>query len=109
MAKEYLVFANYFNGWWRGETTKWATDGEDWRLRYPERIPIAGCYNGADTMRAEIDYASENGLCKRKWCGLLYHALVSQRRREISRYRGAERRHSRFYEQPELRKNVVYD
>lgn len=62
MSKEYLVFANYFNGWWRGETTKWATDGEDWRLRYPERIPIAGCYNGADTMRAEIDYASENGV-----------------------------------------------
>lgn len=72
MSKEYLVFANYFNGWWRGDSTKWAWGGRDWRLEYPGRIPLAGCYNGADTMRAEIDCASGGGVdC---FVMLWYHA-----------------------------------
>lgn len=72
MSKEYLVFANYFNGWWRGDSTKWAWGGRDWRLEYPGRIPLAGCYNGADTMRAEIDCAGGDGVdC---FVMLWYHA-----------------------------------
>lgn len=60
--KEYLVGVNYFAGWWRPLPNKYVINGKDWRLEYPERIPILGCYNDQETMDAEIIAAAEHGV-----------------------------------------------
>ncbi len=60
--KEYLVGINYFNGWWRNEPNKWNPHGKDWRMEYPERIPLLGMYNDQATMDAEIQAAQEYGV-----------------------------------------------
>lgn len=60
--KEYLVGVNYFAGWWRPLPNKWVVGRKDWRLEYPERIPVLGCYNDQETMDAEIVAAAEHGV-----------------------------------------------
>ena len=60
--KEYLIGTSYFSGWWEGEGSKWFTKGVDWRLRYPERIPLLGQTNSQETMDREIAAASEHGV-----------------------------------------------
>lgn len=60
--KEYLIGANYYCGWYRNQPNRWQTDGVDWRLQYPERIPLLGCYNDPPTFEAEIDAAADYGL-----------------------------------------------
>ena len=62
MKKEYLIGINYFNGWNRNDPNRWQTNGRDWRMDYPERIPVTGCYNDPETMIADIDAASEKGV-----------------------------------------------
>ncbi|MBQ9481690.1 MAG: glycoside hydrolase family 99-like domain-containing protein [Clostridia bacterium] len=62
MKDEYLVGINYFCGWNRGDPNRWQRNGKDWRAEYPERIPVLGCYNDIETMRAEIDCAAEKGV-----------------------------------------------
>ena len=61
-AGQYLVGANYFTGWWREQPNKWTVDDRDWRIDYPERIPVLGCYNDQATMDAEIKAASAYGV-----------------------------------------------
>ena len=58
-----LTGASYFAGWWRPTPNKWQdARGEDWRKRYPERVPILGEYNEQATMDQEILAASRAGL-----------------------------------------------
>ncbi|GHU98452.1 hypothetical protein FACS1894211_02200 [Clostridia bacterium] len=60
----YYVGINYFNGWERPDTgdSKWVIRGEDWRIRYPDRIPALGCFGSPDTMEAEIEVAARFGV-----------------------------------------------
>jgi hypothetical protein len=60
--REYLVGVNYFAGWWEELPNKYVIDGRDWRLDYPERIPVLGEYNKQATMDQEIAMASEYGV-----------------------------------------------
>lgn len=62
MRKDYLIGINYFNGWNRNDPNRWQRNGRDWRLDYPERIPVTGCYNDVETMYADIEAASEKGV-----------------------------------------------
>ena len=62
MRSDYLIGINYFNGWERNAPNRWQRDGRDWRLDFPERIPITGCYNDPETMYADIEAASEKGV-----------------------------------------------
>jgi len=58
--KEVLVGVNYFAGWWKPAPNKWHNSrGEDWRLRFPERIPLLGEYNEQATMDREIKAAAQ--------------------------------------------------
>lgn len=62
MSKDILVGVNYFAGWWREQPNKWTTSGRDWRIAFPERVPVLGCYNDQETMDAEIVTAAEHGV-----------------------------------------------
>jgi len=58
-----LVGVNYFAGWWKPLPNKWiGPDGEDWRPKYPGRLPLLGEYNEQETMDREIATASEYGV-----------------------------------------------
>ena len=61
--KAVLVGVNYFPGWWRPHPNKWQDRrGEDWRLRFPERVPLLGEYNEQETMNREIAAAAAAGV-----------------------------------------------
>jgi hypothetical protein len=61
--KDVLVGVNYFPGWWKPLPNKWQDRrGEDWRLRFPERVPLLGEYNDQDTMNREIKAAAGAGV-----------------------------------------------
>lgn len=62
MRKEYLIGINYFNGWNRNDPNRWQRQGRDWRIDYPERVPVTGCYNDPETMYADIEAASNKGV-----------------------------------------------
>ena len=62
-----LVGINYFAGWWEDLPNKWHGHGwtaqePDWRKRFPERVPLLGCYNDQPTMDREIVAAAEHGV-----------------------------------------------
>ena len=58
-----LVGVNYFAGWWKPLPNKWiGPDGNDWRSRYPGRVPLLGEYNESETMDREILTASKYGV-----------------------------------------------
>lgn len=58
-----LVGVNYFPGWWKPLPNKWHDQrGEDWRLRFPERVPSLGEYNDQETMNREIKAAAGAGV-----------------------------------------------
>ena len=62
-----LVGVNYFAGWWEPHPNKWHryandTEPRDWRLDYPERVPLLGCMNDQATMDAEIPAAADHGV-----------------------------------------------
>jgi len=58
-----LVGVNYFPGWWKPLPNKWQDRrGEDWRLRFPERVPLLGEYNEQETMNREIKAAAGAGV-----------------------------------------------
>jgi hypothetical protein len=58
--KDVLVGVNYFPGWWKPLPNKWQDQhGEDWRLRFPERVPSLGEYNDQETMGREIKAAAD--------------------------------------------------
>ncbi len=62
-AKEVLVGVNYFPGWWKPLPNKWHDrQGQDWRLRFPERVPLLGEYNDQETMNREIKAAARAGV-----------------------------------------------
>ena len=60
--RDYLIGINYFNGWNRGDPNRWQRNGRDWRIDYPERIPVLGCYNDEETMTADIESAASAGV-----------------------------------------------
>lgn len=61
--KDYVIGINYFCGWWREKPNKYAVVSDrDWRLDFPERIPLLGCYNDQATMDSEINEASAYGV-----------------------------------------------
>lgn len=62
-----LVGVIYFAGWWKEMPNKWHGQGwnaeaPDWRLTYPERVPLLGEYNVQDTMDREIAAAADHGV-----------------------------------------------
>jgi hypothetical protein len=60
---EPLVGVSYFAGWWEELPNKWHDrDGKDWRLEYPERVPLLGEYNTQKTMDSEIIAAAGHGV-----------------------------------------------
>lgn len=62
-AQDILVGVNYFAGWWEPLPNKWhGADGEDWRPRYPERVPLLGEYNDQESMDREIAAAAAHGV-----------------------------------------------
>ena len=64
-AKKTLVGVNYFAGWWRETPNKWQDSQNgfaDWRGKYPERIPMYGCFNDQATMDSDIVNASDHGV-----------------------------------------------
>jgi hypothetical protein len=61
--KDVLVGVNYFPGWWRPLPNKWHNaQGQDWRPRFPDRIPLLGEYNDQQTMNREIKAAAAGGM-----------------------------------------------
>ena len=61
--KNILVGVNYFAGWWKPLPNKWiGPDGNDWREKYPGRVPLLGHFNEQETMDREIIAASEHGV-----------------------------------------------
>ena len=58
-----LVGVNYFAGWWEPLPNKWHDHkGQDWRERFPERVPLLGEYNTQETMDKEIVAAADYGV-----------------------------------------------
>jgi hypothetical protein len=62
-----LVGVNYFAGWWESLPNKWhgkgwAAQEPDWRLQFPGRVPLLGCYNEQRTMDREIAAAAGHGV-----------------------------------------------
>lgn len=58
-----LVGVSYFAGWWEALPNKWHdVEGKDWRLRFPERVPLLGEYNTQEVMDKEIVAAAEHGV-----------------------------------------------
>jgi hypothetical protein len=57
-----IVGVNYFAGWWKPLPNKWVVGGEDWRPKYPGRLPLLGEYNEQETMDREIAAAAEYGV-----------------------------------------------
>ena len=58
-----LVGVNYFAGWWEALPNKWHdATGQDWRRRFPGRVPLLGEYNTQETMDREIVAAAEHGV-----------------------------------------------
>ncbi len=62
-----LVGVNYFAGWWEQLPNKWhghgwTTNEPDWRLEFPGRVPLLGCYNDQPTMDREIAAAASHGV-----------------------------------------------
>lgn len=60
--KDVLVGVYYFAGWWREQPNKWTIDGRDWRIDYPERVPLLGEYVEASTLEREIEAAASHGV-----------------------------------------------
>jgi hypothetical protein len=61
--KDVLVGVNYFPGWWKPLPNKWQDRrGEDWRPRFPERVPLLGEFNDQKTMNREIIAAAQAGV-----------------------------------------------
>jgi len=57
------VGVSYFAGWWEEFPNKWHdAQGNDWRIRFPERVPLLGEYNTQETMDREIIAASAHGI-----------------------------------------------
>ena len=63
-AEQVLVGVNYFAGWWEPLPNKWhdPSDGSDWRLKYPGRVPLLGALNTQSTMDKEIMAAADHGV-----------------------------------------------
>ncbi len=61
-AGNYLIGVYYFAGWWPKSPNKWEAGGRDWRLDYPERVPLLGEYNDQATMDREIAAAAAHGV-----------------------------------------------
>ena len=62
-AKDVLVGVNYFPGWWKPLPNKWHDQrGQDWRSRFPGRVPLLGEYNDQETMNREIKAAARAGV-----------------------------------------------
>jgi hypothetical protein len=58
-----LIGVAYFPGWWEAMPSKWhSRSGEDWQPKFPERIPLLGQYNCAETMNREIVAAAEHAV-----------------------------------------------
>lgn len=57
-----LIGVEYFAGWWQGANSKWVTENKDWRLDYPDRVPLLGEYNAQETMDREIVAAADHGV-----------------------------------------------
>lgn len=72
---EHLVGIYYFSGWWREQPNKYFKDGRDWRLDYPERVPLLGEFNEQKTMDREILAASEYGV---DFFQILWYPLVPE-------------------------------
>lgn len=60
--KPILIGVDYFAGWWKPLPNKWVVGGQDWREKYPGRIPLLGQYNEQETMDREIIAAAEHGV-----------------------------------------------
>ena len=62
-----LVGINYFAGWWRETPNKWQDCRDsnqiaaDWRGKYPERVPMYGCFIDQPTVDSDIINASAYG------------------------------------------------
>jgi hypothetical protein len=61
-ADDVLVGISYFAGWWEPLPNKWTVKGEDWRPKYPDRLPLLGEYNNQQTMDREIAAAADHGV-----------------------------------------------
>jgi hypothetical protein len=61
-APPYLVGVYYFAGWWREQPNKYTINGQDWRSRFPDRVPTLGEYNEQATMDQEILAAADHGV-----------------------------------------------
>jgi len=63
-ARNVLVGANYFNGWWEETPNKWQDDitRNNWLENFPQRRPLLGEYNSQEVMDKEIKAASEYGI-----------------------------------------------
>ncbi len=57
-----LVGISYFAGWWEPLPNKWTILGQDWRVRYPARVPLLGEYKNQATMDREIAAAADHGV-----------------------------------------------
>ncbi|MBQ4573735.1 MAG: hypothetical protein IJA85_00915 [Clostridia bacterium] len=80
--KEYLVGVNYFCGWWRDQPNKWTVPaGHDWRVDYPGRVPLLGCYNDQETMDYELAAAAESGV---DYFAMLWYAEAGKREEKPS-------------------------
>ena len=80
--KEYLIGVNYFCGWWRDQPNKWTIPaGHDWRLDYPERVPLLGCYNDQETMDYELAAAADGGV---DYFSMLWYAEAGKREEKPS-------------------------
>lgn len=104
-AGDTLVGINYFSGWWSEMPNKWHGHGwtatePDWRPRNPDRVPVLGCFNTAETMDREIVSASGHGV---DFFSILWYfaAPGSQREGEADRL---NRGLSNFLKSPEARR-----
>lgn len=80
--KEYLVGVNYFCGWWRDQPNKWTTPaGRDWRIDFPDRIPLLGSYNDQETLDYELEAAAEGGV---DYFSMLWYAEAGKREEKPS-------------------------
>lgn len=81
---ECLVGIYYFAGWWRDEPNKYVVGGRDWRLDFPQRIPILGQYNDQKTMDREIIAASSHSVDFFQILWYPYDAKVDPRQAKLN-------------------------
>lgn len=80
--REILVGINYFAGWWEPLPNKWhRRDGSDWRLDFPERLPLLGQYNDQATMDREIVAAAKYGV---DFFSILWYPSLADERAEVN-------------------------